>query len=43
MFELANRLVGIYKTSDCTKSLTIENNVNLAASENDNDTTIRAV
>ncbi|XP_063394251.1 structural maintenance of chromosomes protein 4 [Cydia fagiglandana] len=25
MFEVSNRLVGIYKTEDCTKSLTIEN------------------
>eukprot|EP00970_Alexandrium_tamarense_P017625 scaffold10273_cov241-Alexandrium_tamarense.AAC.1 len=23
MFELADRLVGIYKTNDCTKSITI--------------------
>lgn len=23
MFELADRLIGIYKTSDCTKSVTI--------------------
>ncbi|XP_045454973.1 structural maintenance of chromosomes protein 4 [Melitaea cinxia] len=25
MFEVSNRLVGIYKTEDCTKSVTIEN------------------
>lgn len=25
MFEVCNRLVGIYKTEDCTKSVTIEN------------------
>ncbi|XP_023935989.2 structural maintenance of chromosomes protein 4 [Bicyclus anynana] len=25
MFEVSNRLVGIYKTEDCTKSITIEN------------------
>ncbi|KAI8423716.1 hypothetical protein MSG28_012747 [Choristoneura fumiferana] len=25
MFEVSNRLVGIYKTQDCTKSLTLEN------------------
>lgn len=43
MFELANRLVGIYKTFDCTKSLTIENTVNLAGSEGDNDQTARAI
>ena len=24
MFELANRLVGIYKTSDCTRSVTVD-------------------
>ncbi|CAG4968620.1 unnamed protein product [Parnassius apollo] len=27
MFEVSNRLVGIYKTEDCTKSVTIENKV----------------
>ncbi|XP_013168763.1 PREDICTED: structural maintenance of chromosomes protein 4 [Papilio xuthus] len=27
MFEASNRLVGIYKTEDCTKSVTIENKV----------------
>ncbi|XP_045519482.1 structural maintenance of chromosomes protein 4 isoform X1 [Pieris brassicae] len=27
MFEACNRLVGIYKTQDCTKSVTIENRV----------------
>ncbi|CAK1547708.1 unnamed protein product [Leptosia nina] len=27
MFEACNRLVGIYKTQDCTKSLTVENTV----------------
>lgn len=25
MFEVSNRLVGIFKTDDCTKSVTIEN------------------
>uniref|UniRef100_S4NZN3 Structural maintenance of chromosomes protein 4 n=5 Tax=Pararge aegeria TaxID=116150 RepID=S4NZN3_9NEOP len=25
MFEVSNRLVGIYKTEDCTKSVTVEN------------------
>ncbi|XP_041972452.1 structural maintenance of chromosomes protein 4 [Aricia agestis] len=27
MFEVSNRLVGIYKTEDCTKSVTIENKI----------------
>ncbi|KAJ8708353.1 hypothetical protein PYW07_010478 [Mythimna separata] len=27
MFEVCNRLVGIYKTNDCTKSVTIENRI----------------
>lgn len=27
MFELANRLVGIYKTTDCTKSIAINPNM----------------
>ncbi|XP_030034137.2 structural maintenance of chromosomes protein 4 [Manduca sexta] len=27
MFEMSNRLVGIYKTEDCTKSVTIENKI----------------
>lgn len=26
MFELANRLVGIYKTNDCTKTISIDPN-----------------
>ncbi|XP_077288755.1 structural maintenance of chromosomes 4-like protein gluon [Arctopsyche grandis] len=36
MFELANRLVGIYKTNDCTKSVTIQNNPGLAVSNEAN-------
>ncbi|KAJ8708705.1 hypothetical protein PYW08_010087 [Mythimna loreyi] len=27
MFEVCNRLVGIYKTEDCTKSVTVENRI----------------
>ena len=31
MFELADRLVGIYKTDDCTKSVTINPHLITAA------------
>lgn len=27
MFEVSNRLVGIYKTEDCTKSVTVDNKI----------------
>jgi structural maintenance of chromosome 4 len=44
MFELADRLVGIYKTNDTTKSVTInpksfQQNASVAAPSNENTTT----
>ncbi|KAL4713692.1 hypothetical protein ACJJTC_004223 [Scirpophaga incertulas] len=37
MFEVSNRLVGIYKTQDCTKSVTLENKRPAANNENARD------
>ena len=34
MFELADRLVGIYKTNDCTKSVTIAPKVDISEQQN---------
>lgn len=36
MFEVSNRLVGIYKTEDCTKSVTIDNKLPDQPSNNTN-------
>ena len=41
MFELADRLIGIYKTHDCTKSVVINpNNIRLTAISQTNETQI---
>lgn len=34
MFEACNRLVGIYKTQDCTKSVTVDNVLPAESQEN---------